>query len=109
LARPYICRLIILMRLTWPSTGPVVAQRESIGDRVVVAANTHRERAQLGSVVGLHRGQPVVEPVAAQAGDHDREPADVLGEPIQLWAGLADSVWVQILDRPRDLALNLPS
>jgi hypothetical protein len=63
-----------------PTTSRVVIAVDLVKG-VVVTADTGGERAQLWLIVGVDRGQPVVEPVAArsalsppdsQAGDRDR-------------------------------------
>lgn len=49
-----------------------------------------------------------------EAGNHDREPGNVIGEPIQLWAGVTDGgaaglvVGVQTVWVAQQQATNLP-
>ena len=89
LARPYICRLIILMRLTCPSTAPELwARVRPVADGVVVGFNAADEGVQFGLVVDLDRRDPRVEVLAVAFGEHLGEGCDVDGEPIQIGTGL---------------------
>ena len=91
MARPYICRLSILMRLTWPSTGPefhgwvrpAVTAARSCSMPVTKEFRPGRPMARAWA---SHRG----EPFAAAAGQHDGEAADGAVQGVQFGAAAQD-------------------
>jgi hypothetical protein len=73
--------LIILMRFTWPSTGPELhGSLSPCGDRVKVALQPGDERVQAGQVAGQHVGNPLLQVPAGQVLHHLGELPDVSGD-----------------------------
>jgi hypothetical protein len=84
-ARPYICRLIILMRLTLPSNAPELWGR--VMPAVTAARSRRRVRANAASAgrvsAGFHRGDPGRETVAVELDQEAGEVADVGGQSVR--------------------------
>jgi len=86
-ARPYICRLIILMRLTLPSTAAgAVRHGQAVDDGCVVALQSGGEGVQWGWVVGADLFDPSVELFAVKTGHHLGESRDVFASGGQVRA-----------------------
>jgi len=87
LARPYIWRLIILIRLTLPSTAPELWGRvRPLSTAAWFLSEPGGEGAQVGLVIDLGGGDPGVEAVAVAAGEDLGELGDVACEGIQVGA-----------------------
>jgi hypothetical protein len=77
-ARPNIWRLIILMWLTRPSTGPEFQRVvQALGDGAEVLGESFGEGGQAGQVGGLSVADPLREVLAGELGEHPRECADL--------------------------------
>lgn len=92
LARPYICRLSILILVTVPSTFPLLqGEAETVGDGFLVTADAVGEGAELGEVAGFHGGEPCLKFLLACPAGHDRgEGPRVACEGVQVRAASQD-------------------
>jgi hypothetical protein len=87
-ARPYIWRLSILpVDIAFDDAG-VLGHGEAVEDGLLVAFDAVGEGVQVGLVVGVDGGEPVVEAVAVRAGEDLGELGDVADARVQVRAAL---------------------
>jgi hypothetical protein len=83
--------LIILIRLTWPSTTPELHRKcEAGGDGYEIAFEAVDEGVEVGQVVGADRLDPLRELVALELDEHLPERGDMPREGIQFGAAGED-------------------
>lgn len=90
-ARPYICRLSILIRFTCPSTAPeLLRQSQSIQDRSVVGFEPSYKTMQLRQIISRDGRHPQVQSFPKASGEHLRERLDMSCSYFEVWAAGED-------------------